>query len=212
MSLKFKYGDMFDEPKGYIMHGCNAQGVMGSGVANIIRQRYHEAYKVYALQFPNYIMGEVIPVKVADDLVIINAITQDDYGTHKIQADYDAIRQAMRGAVHVVSSGWDGVPQELHMPFIGAGLAGGDPDTIVASCKKSLLMLLSTLRCGCTTLSTCTYSKMNPTMCCGFGAQRPNENIPNFVRSPNYPSGRAGIHNILAHRKSRSGGPHHRLN
>ena len=138
MSLKFKYGDMFDEPKGYIMHGCNAQGVMGSGVANIIRQRYHEAYKVYALQFPNYIMGEVIPVRVADDLVIINAITQDDYGTHKIQADYDAIRQAMRGAVHVVSSGWDGVPQELHMPFIGAGLAGGDPDTIVAIMQEEL--------------------------------------------------------------------------
>lgn len=139
MTFKIKQGDMFADPKGYIMHGCNAQGVMGSGVANIIRQRYHEAYKVYALQYPNYIMGEVIPVQVMHNLAIINAITQDDYGTHKIQADYDAIRQAMKGAVHVVSSNtYLGVPQELHMPFIGAGLAGGDPDTIVAIMREEL--------------------------------------------------------------------------
>ncbi len=140
MSFTIRYGDMFAEvTEGYIMHGCNAQGVMGSGVARIIRDRYHEAYLTYAKQAPYYIMGEVIPAKVTDELAIINAITQDFYGGGEIHADYDAIRQAMKGAVHVVSSGtYEGVPKELHMPFIGAGLGGGDPDTIVAIMGEEL--------------------------------------------------------------------------
>ena len=42
MSFNVEVGDLFAEVKdGYIMHGCNAQGVMGSGVANIVRLKYH---------------------------------------------------------------------------------------------------------------------------------------------------------------------------
>lgn len=126
-----KVGDLFAEVKdGYIMHGCNAHGVMGSGVAAIIRKDYHKAYEVYALQFPNYILGEVIPVKVDDNIVIVNAITQDDYGTHKVQVDYDAVEQACRGVKHLAASGM--IPSnEVHFPFIGAGLAGGDEHTLM---------------------------------------------------------------------------------
>ena len=129
--FNIRVGDIFEEvTEGYIMHGCNAQGVMGSGVANIVRLKYHKAYEVYALQYPHYILGEVIPVKVTDDLVIINAITQDDYGTHKVQADYAAIEQACRGAKHLAAFGMV-ESREVHFPFIGAGLAGGDEHTIL---------------------------------------------------------------------------------
>jgi O-acetyl-ADP-ribose deacetylase (regulator of RNase III) len=132
MSFRVRYGDMFAEVKtGFIMHGCNAQGVMGSGVARIIKERYRKAYEVYAAQAPHYILGEVIPVTVADELVIINAITQNLFGVGQVHADYDAIRQSMKGAYHVVTSRLYDAPQELHMPFIGAGLGGGDPDTII---------------------------------------------------------------------------------
>lgn len=120
------------------MHGCNAQGVMGSGVAKIIKDMYPKAFEVYASQHPYYILGEVIPVQVTDELTIINAITQEWFGTDKRHADYDAIRQAMKGAQHVMNSKvYDG-PRELHMPFIGAGLAGGDPDTILAIMEEEL--------------------------------------------------------------------------
>ena len=129
--FNIKVGDMFEEvTEGYIMHGCNAQGVMGSGVAAIVRDRYSEEFKVYALQHPHYILGEVIPVKVTDDLVIINAITQDQFGTHKVQADYAAIEQACRGAKHVAASKMV-ASKEVHFPFIGAGLAGGDEHMIL---------------------------------------------------------------------------------
>ena len=124
-------GDLFTVENGYIMHGCNAQGVMGSGVARIIRNKYPEAYERYAEQRPNYILGEVIPVKVGDDLTVINAITQDFYGTDRRHADYDAIRQAMKGATHLVTTDQFSTTRELHMPFIGAGLAGGEPEVIL---------------------------------------------------------------------------------
>lgn len=139
MSFRVRYGDMFAEVEaGFIMHGCNAQGVMGSGVARIIKERYRKAYEVYAAQAPHYILGEVIPVQVTDELIIINAITQNLFGVNQVHADYDAIRQAMKGAKHVVTSNIFNGPQELHMPFIGAGLAGGDPDTIVAIMGEEL--------------------------------------------------------------------------
>jgi len=131
MSFNIKVGDIFEEvTEGYIMHGCNAQGVMGSGVAAIIKQRYFEAFKIYAQQHPYYILGEVIPAKVTDDLVIINAITQDQFGTHQVQADYAAIEQACRGAKHLAAFGMV-ESREVHFPFIGAGLAGGDEHTIL---------------------------------------------------------------------------------
>ena len=131
MSFNVEVGDLFAEVKdGYIMHGCNAQGVMGSGVANIVRLKYHNAYEVYALQYPNYILGEVIPVKVEDNIVIVNAITQDDYGTHKVQVDYNAVEQACKGVKHLAASNMI-ASREVHFPFIGAGLAGGDEHTLM---------------------------------------------------------------------------------
>ena len=124
--FNIKVGDIFEEvTEGYIMHGCNAQGVMGSGVAKIVKDRYFEAFKVYAQQHPHYILGEVIPKKVTDDLVIVNAITQDQFGTHQVQVDYDAVEQACRGAKHLAASKMV-ESREVHFPFIGAGLAGGD--------------------------------------------------------------------------------------
>lgn len=129
--FNIKVGDIFEEvTEGYIMHGCNAQGVMGSGVAKIVKERYLEAFKVYAKQHPHYILGEVIPCKVTDDLVIINAITQDWFGGGDIHADYDAIEQACRGAKHLAAFGMV-ESREVHFPFIGAGLAGGDEHTIL---------------------------------------------------------------------------------
>jgi len=126
-----KVGDLFAEvTDGYIMHGCNAQGVMGSGVAKIIRDKYPIAYEQYNDQAPNYILGEVIPVIVERNIVVVNAITQEFFGTDVVQVDYNAVEQACRGAKHLASSGMI-ESREVHFPFIGAGLAGGDEHTLM---------------------------------------------------------------------------------
>ena len=131
MTFEVKINNLFDNVEhGYIMHGCNAQGVMGSGVAKIIRDKYPIAFQTYALQHPHYILGEVIPVIVEPNLVIVNAITQEFFGTGVVQVDYDAVRQACCGIKHLVES--DLIESsDIHFPFIGAGLAGGDQSTLL---------------------------------------------------------------------------------
>ena len=138
MSFNVRYGDLFSVEEGYIMHGCNAMGVMGSGVARIIRDRYPEAYERYVAQHPYYILGEVIPVQVGPTPTVINAITQEMFGMGKVHADYDAIRQSLKGAQYIIGSGLFDGPKELHMPFIGAGLAGGNPLQIVSIMREEL--------------------------------------------------------------------------
>ena len=39
--------DLLNSPDRIIVHGCNAQGVMGAGVAKAIRTKYPEAYSNY---------------------------------------------------------------------------------------------------------------------------------------------------------------------
>ena len=127
-----KKGNLFENvEQGFIMHGCNAQGVMGSGVAKIIRDEYPLAYERYADQAPNYILGEVIPVIVEPNLVIVNAITQEFYGTDRVQVDYDAVEQACRAVKHLANSGII-ESNYITFPFIGAGLAGGDKETLLS--------------------------------------------------------------------------------
>jgi len=46
--IEHKIGDLFSNTEGYIVHGCNAQGVMGSGVAKIVKDQYFDAFKRYA--------------------------------------------------------------------------------------------------------------------------------------------------------------------
>jgi len=126
MSFKVEIGDLFANVEhGFIMHGCNAQGVMGSGVAAIIRRDFPLAFEKYAEQHPYYILGEVIPVIVEPNLVIVNAITQEWFGTDRVHADYAAIEQACKGAIHLAQSGMI-ESTDIHLPMIGGGLAGGD--------------------------------------------------------------------------------------
>lgn len=138
--FQIAHGDMFANERGLIVHGCNAHGVMGSGVAAIVRRRYPEAYERYHSQAPHYILGEIIPVKVTDALIIINAITQKDFGTDRVHANYDAIRQAMKGTLHYAlnyAPTFIGCT-DIHMPLIGGGLAGGDKDKIIAIMQEEL--------------------------------------------------------------------------
>lgn len=132
MSFDVKSGNLFGNVEdGFIIHGCNGQGVMGSGVAAIIRSQYPVAYQTYMRQADTgYILGEVIPAIVEPNLVIVNAITQEYYGTDKRYADYDAIAQAFKGTKHLAESGMI-ESTDIHFPMIGGGLAGGDLVTIL---------------------------------------------------------------------------------
>lgn len=129
MKIDYRIGDMFKGGHEYIAHGCNAQGVMGSGVAKIVKEDYPLAFVVYhnVYMARGLNLGDVIPVQVEDELTIFNCITQNRYGTDQRYANYGAIQKCISGinAYMVNKCGLFAEP-EVAFPMIGAGLAGGD--------------------------------------------------------------------------------------
>jgi len=128
MALTPREGSLLDAREGLIVHGCNAQGVMGSGVAAAIREAYPQAYADYrrAFEEKGLKVGQIVwtTVSHAPKLAIANAITQEYYGRDKgrVYVDYDALRRVFGRIGEVARQ--HAIP--VHFPMIGAGLANGD--------------------------------------------------------------------------------------
>ena len=123
MTISFKTGDVLNET-GVIVHGCNAQGVMGSGIALAVKNRFPAAYEAYKHQ-DTLQLGQIIVVKIDDDKYIINAITQEYFGKdeNKRYVSYDAIDIAFKSINQwmLKNSLFD-----LKFPAIGAGFGNGN--------------------------------------------------------------------------------------
>jgi O-acetyl-ADP-ribose deacetylase (regulator of RNase III) len=114
-------GNLIQAPEIFIAHGCNAQGVMGSGVAKAIRTAWPIAYSTYLEYYKTHGLrvGDVIWADV-DCKYIANCITQKKYGYDGSKfVDYDAIRVCMKKVNLELTT-------DLALPRIGAGLGGGD--------------------------------------------------------------------------------------
>lgn len=140
MAFKIKNGDLFaNVTEGYIMHGCNAQGVMGSGVAKIIRDMYPLAYLQYKQWHDDFglALGDIITVQVTPDLVILNGITQHLFGRDGgPYVNYPALQHVFDEGIKIIEQGVVSCT-DLHMPLIGGGLGGGDQDLIIEMMKDT---------------------------------------------------------------------------
>lgn len=146
MKIEYIRGNLFDTDIKHILHGCNAQGVMGSGVARIIRNDYRAAYDEYLSVAAKYRnvgstlpMGLLIPA-VSNGKVIINAVTQHQYGSSgQRYVSYDAVATAMKAVEYDLGTNIDSTdPSVIAMPQIGAGLGGGDWDVIASIISSEL--------------------------------------------------------------------------
>ncbi len=130
--IEYITGNVFETDCDVIAHGCNAQGAMGSGVAKQLKQFYPSAYQVYRdFCIRNNrdisIVGTVV-WSVEEDMIIANCITQFKYGYDKKRyMDYDALRKCM---ANIEATGKVRNFKTIAMPKIGAGLGGGDWNTI----------------------------------------------------------------------------------
>lgn len=124
--IKYKQGNLLDVTEGIIAHGCNARGVMGSGVALAVKNKYPLAYDSYLfhIEYSKRPLGTVDIIRVAKGIYVANCITQRDYGRdkNKVYVDYGAITSVFTTLHDMVSAD----PKPLHIPMIGAGLANGD--------------------------------------------------------------------------------------
>lgn len=147
MKIEYINGDLFTTDCKVIVHGCNAQGVMGSGVAKIIRDKYPKAYERYRKEYEltnSLVLGSISAVPCGDRendpdnfKIIVNAVTQEYYGRDSSEryVSYDAITEAMNKLNRLCENyGF----KEVAMPQIGAGLGGGDWNVIEAIIESEL--------------------------------------------------------------------------
>lgn len=130
MKMKYKIGNLVNATEDIILHGCNAQGAMRSGVAKAIRAKWPGCYDVYKKQYDTYglNLGNVIWYTTPNFKLVGNAITQEYYGRNgKKYMSYDAVDDAFQTINHYAKS--NGV-SAVALPAIGAGLGGGDWDVI----------------------------------------------------------------------------------
>lgn len=124
--------DLATVTSGIIIHGCNAQGAMGSGVAGALRRMWPEIYGAYSKMCDmrkNKCLGMVDVVWIAGlpQLVVMNAITQEFYGSDgKKYANLDAIHKTLSFAC-----AFSGGNVPVYAPKIGCGLGGFDWETEV---------------------------------------------------------------------------------
>lgn len=148
-------GDILTVEKGIIVHGCNCQGRMGSGLAKVIRDKWPTVYGEYRTIYmrSGLFLGDIISLastrfdinpdyvnafaqELPENVIVVNAMTQYDYGRDKnvVYVDYDAIVAAF-ARVKILAKA-TGLP--VHFPKIGAGLANGDWDIILPSILNTL--------------------------------------------------------------------------
>lgn len=123
--IEYRKGNLLDVTEGVIIHGCNMQGVMGSGVALAIKNKYPLCYDLYKEHVSKSYseLGNTIFYTVNEKLTIVNALTQENYGKDgRRYVNYAAIFKVFDRVLNGECRNGDVV----HFPKIGAGLGGGN--------------------------------------------------------------------------------------
>jgi len=120
-----------------IVHGCNCQCAMGKGIALAIKTQFPEAYQAdqQTAKGDREKLGTISSAVIerpGSRFAVVNAYTQFHWRGSGVLADYDAIRKAFRQ----IKAEFAG--KRIGYPKIGAGLAGGDWNTIAAIIEEEL--------------------------------------------------------------------------
>ena len=138
--MKTVIGDITTVQSGIILQQVNCQGVMNSGVAKAIRNKYPEVYNQYKnfcnKTTPDKLLGEIQFIRVTDDIAVVNLFSQLNYGYDKSQfTDYEALDLCLEKLAIAVERS---PKPKIHHPKIGAGLGGGDWNIIKKTIEKHL--------------------------------------------------------------------------
>ena len=120
--IDFINKDITNETNGLILQGVNCKGVMGSGLAKAIRNKWPIVYTEYSkLTFNMSLLGTVQYVPISDKLVVANCFTQNSYGSDgKRYADLTSIRSCIENAFKYANYN----DLVIKTPEIGCGLGG----------------------------------------------------------------------------------------
>ena len=123
--IKIVDGDILQAKEDIIAHQVNAMGVMGSGLAKQIKEKYPEVFEQYRKFFINNkftALGKCQIVKTDDNKYVANLFGQLKYGRDKQYTDYKALEEALF-SLKVSAKDHN---KSVAIPFnLGCGLAGG---------------------------------------------------------------------------------------
>ena len=140
--IEYINGDLLKTDVDVIIHQCNCQGVMGSGIALQIKNKYPEVYEDYvdfckSVKKSKDLLGECLLVEIAPCKYVANIFGQDKYYPRNIRhTDYDALEQSLLFlktwmiANNIKTCG---------CPYLmSCALAGGDWDGVVLPMLKTI--------------------------------------------------------------------------
>lgn len=133
--LTYKNVDITTITSGFVLHGCNCQGVMGSGVALSIKRKWPEAFTAYRSKvdntaLPHNLLGQTALAKVQDEplIVVVNLFTQFDYGRdNRRYAEITAVRESLKETAMLYRRLGDST-FPVYSVKVGCGLGGLDWD------------------------------------------------------------------------------------
>ena len=124
--INYVKGDILEHAtEGMLLHSGNARGIMNSGFAKSIREKYPEVYNVYKSDIDDgKKIGDISWVIHEDKLLIGTIIGQLFYGRDPDTryVSYDALDRALN---HAFKSAKIFGFLQVNMVKIGAGLGGG---------------------------------------------------------------------------------------
>lgn len=112
-----------------IIHGCNCFCTMGAGIAKQIKSTFPEAYEadLKTVKGDKDKLGTITFAEVVTPngkLIVVNGYTQYNWKGRGRKVDYIAVKNVFKA----VKNQFSGL--KIAYPAIGAGLAGGDWNTI----------------------------------------------------------------------------------
>jgi O-acetyl-ADP-ribose deacetylase (regulator of RNase III) len=140
--LKHTNGNLIDLAEqgefNIIVHGCNCHNTMGSGIAREIRERYPQAYLIDQ-ETPKGARDKLgrYTVSHAETFAIVNAYTQYDYmPRNKDHFEYAAFQTILDEFAERAEEADGTIKLNFGFPYIGMGLAGGDPNRIIGMLEE----------------------------------------------------------------------------
>lgn len=130
MKIEYVKGDATNpigDGKKIILHCCNDIGAWGSGFVLALSKKWPTPERAFrSLKKPE--LGHLQLVKVSDKTMVGNIIGQSGIASvnNPRPVRYDALKEGFIKTLSFIDSSSDKDSFSIHMPMLGAGLAGGD--------------------------------------------------------------------------------------
>lgn len=124
MTITYKIGDLMEADEIAIAHGCNCQGMMGAGVARLVRAKYPDAYDAYKRACDNgmFRVGAALPVWNTPDVVPDRLVY--NLGTQRFPGSDATAWGVFLSFANLAEHAYTIALHEVAIPRIGAGIGG----------------------------------------------------------------------------------------